>query len=165
MREISPKDIERNPFVMIGDDWMLITAEKDGKPNTMTASWGGVGVFCGKDVTFTFIRPQRYTKEFIDSSETFSISVLPENYRQQLAYLGKVSGRNEDKIKKAGLTVEYYENTPYFAEADKVIICKKMCASDLNYDSFIQTEMCDKWFASNDYHTIYISEILKVLIK
>lgn len=165
MKQITPREIERNSFAMIGDDWLLITAEKDTKVNTMTASWGGLGVFCGKDVAFTFIRPQRYTKEFVDTSDTFSLSVLPEEYRQQLGYLGKVSGRDEDKIEKSGLTVSYDGNTPYFAEADTVIICKKMCATDLHETDFIQKEICDKWFAANDYHTLYISEILKVLKK
>lgn len=165
MREIAPKEINSNTFKMIGDDWMLITAAKNGKVNTMTASWGGLGVFCGKDVTFTFIRPQRYTKEFVDSSATFSISILPEQYRQQLGYLGKVSGRDEDKISKSGLTTVYDGNTPYFAEADTVIICKKMCAADLCETDFIQKKMCDKWFTANDYHTVYISEIVKILTK
>ena len=165
MKQITPREIDRNPFAMIGDDWMLITACKGEKVNTMTASWGGLGVFCGKDVAFTFIRQQRYTKEFIDNNDTFSISVLPEEYRQQLAYLGKVSGRDEDKIEKSGLTVVYDNDTPYFAEAETVIICKKMCATDLKETDFIQKEMCDKWFASKDYHTMYISEIVKVLKK
>lgn len=165
MRAISPREIDSNTFKMIGDDWMLITAAIDGKANTMTASWGGLGVFCGKDVAFTFIRPQRYTKEFVDSSDTFSLSILPEQYRQQLGYLGKVSGRDEDKISKSGLTTVYDCDTPYFAEADTVIICKKMCATDLYETDFIQKEMCDKWFAAKDYHTVYISEIIKILVK
>lgn len=165
MREILPKDLTSNTFKLIGDDWMLITASNGDKVNTMTASWGGLGVFCGKDVTFTFIRPQRYTKEFVDVSETFSLSVLPEKYRKELGYLGKVSGRDEDKISTAGLNIKYYDDTPYFEEADTVIICKKMCTLDMKETNFLQKEMCDKWFANNDYHTIYISEITKVLTK
>lgn len=165
MKEITPRELNKNTFSLIGDDWLLITAEKEGKANTMTASWGGLGVFCGKDVVFTFIRPQRYTKEFVDNSDTFSLSVLPDKYRQQLTYLGKVSGRDEDKITKSGLTIAYDGNTPYFAEADTVIICKKMCASNLTETDFVQRDMCDKWFANKDFHTVYISEIIKVLTK
>lgn len=165
MREILPKELTANAFKLIGDDWMLITASDEEKVNTMTASWGGLGVFCGKDVAFTFIRPQRYTKEFVDASDTFSLSVLPEKYRKELGYLGKVSGRNENKIANSGLTVVYDDSTPYFEEADTVIICKKMCEIDMKETDFIQEEMCSKWFANNDYHTLYISEIVKVLIK
>ncbi len=165
MREISPKELERNTFSLIGDDWMLITAEKDGKANTMTASWGGLGVFCNKEVAFTFIRPQRYTKEFIDSSDTFSLCIFSEEYRSQLGYLGRVSGRDEDKIANSGLTVSHIDDTPYFTEAETVIICKKMCETDLNENSFVQNELCGKFFPNSDYHTLYVSEILKVYKK
>lgn len=165
MNVITPKELGGNTFSMIGDEWMLITAGKEDKVNTMTASWGGLGVFCGKEVTFTFIRPQRYTKEFVDGSDTFSLSVLPDEFRKQLSYLGAVSGRDEDKISKSGLTLAYDDGTPYFAEADKVIICKKMCAMDMCENNFIQSEMNEKWFSNKDYHTLYISEIIKVLKK
>ena len=54
-----------NPFESIGRKGMLITATKeDGTYNTMTASWGGVGVLWGKNVCTLYIRPQRYTFEF-----------------------------------------------------------------------------------------------------
>lgn len=165
MREISPEQIDKNAFKLIGEDWMLITAQKGDKTNTMTASWGGLGVFCNKNVAFTFIRPQRYTKEFVDEADTFSIAVLPDEYREQLAYLGKVSGRDENKIEKAGLTTVFDGETPYFEEAQLVIICKKMCSTDLEKESFIQPDLCEKFFPKNDYHTLYISEITKVLSK
>ena len=82
MKEISYKDLNENTFDMIGKDWLLLTAEKDGKVNTMTASWGGVGILWNKKVAYIFVRPQRYTKEFIDSNEKLSISVLPNEYRK-----------------------------------------------------------------------------------
>ncbi len=75
-KEIKPEELTKNPFHMIGKEWMLVTAEKDGKVNTMTASWGGVGIMWGKPVAYVFIRPQRYTKEFIDGTDTFSLSIL-----------------------------------------------------------------------------------------
>lgn len=125
MKESSPKDFSANPFKMIGDDWLLITAEKDGKTNAMTASWGGVGVIWNKNVTYCFIRDSRYTKEFVDKGETYSLCVFDhEANKEMLGYMGSVSGRTEDKVEKCGLTVEKTENTPYFAEAKTVIICK-----------------------------------------
>ena len=66
MKEIKHENFQENAFEMIGKDWLLITAEKDGKVNTMTASWGGVGVLWNKKVAYIFIRPQRYTKEFVE---------------------------------------------------------------------------------------------------
>lgn len=71
-KEMKPEELQKNPFTMIGKEWLLVTAEKDGKANTMTASWGGMGVMWGKNTAFIVLRPQRYTKEFIDSTETFS---------------------------------------------------------------------------------------------
>ena len=76
MREIRPEELQKNPFQMIGKEWLLVTAEKDGKVNTMTASWGGVGIMWNRPVAYVFLRPQRYTKEFVDQGETFSLSVL-----------------------------------------------------------------------------------------
>ena len=94
MREIDVKELQKNPFSMIGEEWMLITAEKEGKINTMTASWGGVGVLWGKNVVSVYIRPQRYTKEFVDHNDLFTIAFFGENHRPALAYCGKISGRN-----------------------------------------------------------------------
>ena len=162
--DISPKSLERNPFKLIGEDWMLITAEKDGKVNTMTASWGGLGVMWGKDVAFTVIRPTRYTKEFVDNSDTFSLSFLNRAYKEELSYLGTVSGRDEDKITKSKLTVAHFEGTPYFDEAEMVMICKKLFAQPYNPESFIGFDE-GKWYPNKDYHTLYISEITKVLIR
>ncbi len=165
MKEISPKALKNNPFSLIGDDWMLITASNGEKVNTMTASWGGLGVFCNKDVAFTFIRPQRYTKEFVDCADTFSLSVLGEGYRDELTYLGRVSGKDEDKIAKTGLTVVYDGDTPYFEESEVVIICKKMCEVELEEGSFFDEAYCDKFFPNKDFHTLYVSEIVKVMVK
>ena len=100
-KEIKPEELQKNPFQMIGKEWLLVTAEKDGKANTMTASWGGVGVMWGRNVAFIVIRPQRYTKEFIDASDKLSLSVLDEEYRKTLSYLGSVSGRDEDCQKRS----------------------------------------------------------------
>ncbi|MEI3200303.1 MAG: flavin reductase family protein [Lachnospiraceae bacterium] len=162
---IKPEELQKNPFTMIGKEWLLITAEKDGKANTMTASWGGVGVLWGKNVATLYIRPQRYTKEFVDASDTLSLSVLDESFRKTLNYLGTVSGRDENKIEKAGLTVAHEGDTPYFAEANTVLICKKLYAQDLKPECFLDAASDEKWYPKKDYHTMYICEIEKVLTK
>lgn len=164
-RQIQPQELNKNPFHMIGKEWMLVTAERGGKANTMTASWGGVGVMWGKDVAYVVIRPQRYTKEFIDASEAFSLSILGEGYRRELNYLGSVSGRNEDKVAESGLTLAHEDGVPYFAEASCVLLCKKLYAQPMNAESFIDKSLIDKWFAAGDFHTLYIAEITKVLAK
>lgn len=165
MREITAENINENIFKLIGKDWMLVAAQKDGKTNAMTASWGFAGVMWGKNCLITAIRPQRYTKEFIDGSDTFSITILPDGYRDTLNYFGSVSGRDEDKIAKSGLTVEKCENTPYFAEGKLVLICRKMFAQEIKAESFIDKEALEKWYHNNDLHTLYVAEIVKVLEK
>ena len=163
MNKITPEKIERNPFDLIGTDWMLITAEKEGKVNTMTASWGGVGVIWNKKVAYIFIRPQRYTKEFVDANDYFSLSVLPEDYRVDLTYLGRVSGRDEDKIARTGLEVAYENGVPYFAESKYVLICKKLYAQELKGECFIEKDLDGKNYPTKDYHTMYVAEIEEVL--
>ena len=164
-KEINADELNKNSFEMIGKDWMLISAEKEGKVNTMTASWGGLGVIWNKNVVTAYIRPQRYTKEFIDNSDTFSISVLGNEYRKELSYLGTISGRNEDKISKVGLTVVNDNNTPYFNESNIVIICRKLYVQDLKEDGFVDSSLINKNYIKGDFHTMYIGEIIKVLIK
>lgn len=163
--EIKAEELNINPFELIGHDWMLITAEKDGKANTMTASWGGLGVMWGKNVSYTVIRPQRYTKEFIESSDTFSLSFFDPGYKKQLSYLGAVSGKLEDKIQKSGLTLRHIDNTPTFEEASMVIVCKKLYAQDFRPEFFIEKDNDEKWYPNKDYHKLYISEVIKILKK
>ncbi len=160
---IDPNNFDHSPFRMIGSDWMLIAAGKGDKVNTMTASWGGMGVIWGRKVAYTVIRPQRYTKEFVDASETFSLNFLdPKKYREIQSMLGSVSGRDVDKIAKAGLTVDRAENAPYFAESDHVFICRKMFAQPLDPACFIDKKADAEWYPDKDYHTLYISEILHI---
>ena len=123
--EIDPKQIPENAFQLIGTDWMLITAGDAQKCNTMTASWGGVGVLWNKPVSFIFVRPQRYTREFIEREGGYSLCFFADGFRKQLSYLGTASGREEDKIQTAGLTTAFADGVPYFEEAKLVLICKK----------------------------------------
>lgn len=152
----------KTPFEMIGKDWMLITAENAGKVNTMTASWGGMGVLWNKNVVFVFIRPSRYTKEFVDNSEKFSLLFFKEEYKDKLTYLGRVSGRDENKIEKAELTVSYADDTPYFEEADMVLVCKKLYAQNMDENCFVSKDFYDKMFPAGDLHTVYVAEIESV---
>lgn len=161
------KDINKDDvFSLIGDRWMLVAAtDKDGKTNSMTASWGGLGVLWGKKVAFVFIRPQRYTKKFVDDAENFSLSFFEESYKPMLGYMGKVSGKNEDKIKKSGLTVQYKDGAPVFKEASLTLICRKMYRQTLEEDCFIDKTNIGKWYPQKDYHDMYVAEIVDEIIR
>lgn len=164
--EISPKELNENSFKLIGKDWMLITAQNShGDTNAMTASWGGLGVMWAKDVAYIVVRPQRYTKEFIDETNKFSLSFFTEEYRDKLKYFGTVSGRDEDKIVTSGLTLNYEDTTPYFNEANLSIFCKTLYKQEMKKECFIDEKLINLWYPNSDYHMLYIAEIEKILIK
>ena len=164
-KEIQPQDLQDNVFTLIGKEWLVVCGEKDGKANAMTASWGGMGVLWGKPVVFIFIRPQRYTKEFVDGAKGFTLSVLDESKRKVLNYLGTVSGRDEAKIEKAGLTPLSDGGFTYFSEARLAFFCRKLYAQEMKPECFIEHECDAKWYPEKDYHTMYVAEIEKVLVR
>lgn len=164
-KEITPSEIANNPFDLIGKDWALVTSGNTDKFNTMTVSWGGVGIMWGKPVTYTFIRPQRYTFEFMEANGYFSMSFFDEEQRDALKFCGSKSGRDYDKVKETGLTPAFTEDgVPYFEEAKLVLVCKKMYSQFLNEECIEDAESVAKWY-DNDYHKMYVSEITKVLVK
>ena len=160
--KVTPKDIAANPFELIGDEWMLITAGDRENLNMMTASWGGLGVLWGKNVSFCFIRPTRCTYGLMESGEYYTLSFYDEKYRDKLTLCGTKSGRDIDKIAESGLTPVFADcGAPYFEQAKRVLVCRKLYADDIKPESFIDRTM-DKWY-DNDYHKVYIGEIIEVL--
>lgn len=162
-QEIAPDDFLISPFRLIGRDWMLIAAEKGGRTNAMTASWGGLGVMWGKNVAYIVIRPQRFTKEFVDAGESFSLNFFGPDFRKQLNYFGTVSGRDEDKVAKTDLDVQHEAGAPYFAQAATVMVCRKLFAQPYLAESFIDQKCDTDWYPAKDYHTLYIGEVVKIL--
>lgn len=161
-KEIKPENLNESAFRLVGSDWMLITGEKDGKVNAMTASWGGFGIMWNKNVAYTVIRPQRYTKEFVDHADTFSLCFFDKKYKEKMAYLGSVSGRDEDKILKSGLSVTHIDDTPCFEEARLIVICKKLYAQYLDPESFLAEGFDNEYYPAKDYHRLYISHVQKI---
>lgn len=161
---IKPEDMRGNPFSLIGKGWMLITAGRD-TCNAMTASWGGLGVMWNKNVAFVVVRPQRHTKVFMDAEPAFSLSFLGEEHRKALTYLGSVSGRDEDKMARCGLTLVREDGVPCFAEARTVLICRKLFVQPYDPASFLDRDIPPKHYPDKDFHTLYIAEIVKALAK
>lgn len=157
--------LEFNPFTKLKNEWALVTAGNKKDYNTMTVSWGGVGVIWGKNVVYIFIRDSRYTKEFIDNGEFFSISYFSNEYHPALAYCGAHSGRDEDKFAKAGLTPAFRHSIPYPDEANFVFLCRKMAAVPMPEDTFIDKDIKDKWYQDGDMHTMYVGEIMEVIAR
>ncbi len=165
MKELANiKEVKENLVKLISDDWALVSAGDKEKWNTMTISWGAVGELWGKDVVFAFIRPQRYTREFMDNSDYFTVSFFDEQYKDALKICGSKSGRDCDKIGMAGLTPSFDGGTVYPSEARLVIKCRKIAVQKMDNSGFID-ESIESNYRSGDYHFVYIGEIEKVLEK
>lgn len=166
--ELPRKEWKDNPLVRIGDDWMLVTAgtEETGC-NTLTACWGGIGNLWHRDAAFIFIRPSRYTYEFIEKNEMFSLTFFPKGYRKALTLLGTKSGRDGDKITEAGLHVQYLDGVPTFEEGELTFLCRKMYYLDFEPERIPQ-EVIKRFYSgeeAGDFHRFYAGEIVKIYQK
>lgn len=163
--EFSPAQAEKlNVFDLIGKKWMLVTAGNQENFNTMTASWGSLGVLWNKNVSFIFIRPQRYTFEFIEKSDYYTLSFFGEDYKKALSFCGSHSGRNIDKSKQAGLVPVFDKEAPYFEQAEIVLVCKKLYAQFIEPSCFYDKSL-DKNYENGDYHKMFVGEILRYTVK
>ena len=164
-KQITPEELNQNPFVAIGNEWMLIAAEKGGKTNAMTARWGGVGIMWGKPAAFVFIRQTRYTKEFVDAGDHFTLNFFGGEFKKELGYFGRVSGRDEDKIAKSGMNVSTVENVPVFDDAKTVLVCRKLFSEKFAESSFVDKSILEQFYSKDSMHSLYIAEIEKILVK
>lgn len=164
-KKINPTDISDNVFKMLNQDWTLITAGDEEKSNAMTASWGGLGILWNHPVATIYVRPQRYTYKFIEEQDTFSLSFFHGEKRSELSYMGSHSGKNADKYAESGLHPIMLDNTPCIEEASLVLICKKLYHHDIDPSLFEDDKECKQNYPGNDYHRMYIGEIISVYQK
>ncbi len=163
--KIDPKELSQNVFSAIGDQWMLITAGTKERCNTMTASWGGLGILWSVPMATIYIRPQRYTKQFVDENEYFTLAFFGPEWKQQLALCGTRSGRDVDKVKECGFTAAASDTgaAPYFEEAELVLVCRKRMVMPMD-PAAIPADVKEHHY-EGDYHDIYWGEIVEVLKK
>lgn len=169
-RRIAPEELTGNTFDMIGNGWMLVTAALpggEGDFNTMTASWGGLGVLWGRDVFYCFVRPQRYTHRFAQAADKITLSFFDEQYRAALRICGTLSGRDTDKVARAGLTPVRGDDgdTVAFAQARAVITGRKLYSTPLRADAFVDTGIICEHYPQGDFHTAYICAADGVFIR
>lgn len=163
--EILPEQLDENAIKLIGSEWMLITAGRMDSFNTMTASWGGLGVLWNKPVCYTVIRPQRYTYGFMEQSAYFTLSFFDLDYRKALELCGTKSGRDVDKCKETGLTpVRSGCGAVYFDEARIVMECRKIYIQDIDPEGFIDPTIAEN-YPEKDYHRMYVGEIMKCWVR
>ena len=145
--------------------WMLLTAGDfaSGQFNTMTVGWGSLGTMWGRPFAQVVVRPVRYTYQFMESHDTFTLCAFGEQYREAVQYLGTVSGRDKDKITESGLTpiASAQVSTPAFAEAELIIECRKIYSDDMDPNRFVDPAIEDN-YPQKDYHRIYFGQILAI---
>jgi len=161
------QSLNENVIELIGHEWMLITAGSvDNGFNMMTASWGGMGWLWEQPVVFIFVRPQRYTHEFTEREEYFTLTFFESEYKEILRKMGSVSGRTYDKINNSGLTPVATEHSSVaFAEARIVVECKKIYSTVIKEEGFEDGSTPAKMYPQKDFHTLYVGSIVNVWMK
>jgi flavin reductase (DIM6/NTAB) family NADH-FMN oxidoreductase RutF len=168
------RDFPGSPSRRIGEGWMLITARDEADWNTMTASWGGLGVLWGRDVAFMFIRPSRRTFAFANTASLFTLSFFDEAYRGALEFCGAKSGRDVDKAAGAALTPIVFDDSlaggrvagsAGFKEAREIIVCRKLYTHDLDPAAFLDAPSIEESYHGKDYHRMYIGEVITLLTR
>ena len=159
---------KENAFDLIGKQWMLVTAGTSASFNTMTASWGGIGWLWNKPVVFIFIRPERFTHEFIEKNDHLTLSFYTEEYRKALQLCGSKSGRDTDKVAETGLTpVELESGTMTFGEARMTLDCRKLFKATMQEANFLDKDVLARWYGGKqgNLHDVYVVEIEGVYTK
>ncbi|MDO5317704.1 MAG: flavin reductase [bacterium] len=160
---------QENAFNLIGQQWMLVAAGSKDKFNMMTASWGGIGWLWNKPVAFLFIRPERYTHEFIERENRLTLSFYDETHRAKLQFCGKNSGRTVDKVKATGLEpVALESGTVTFEQARLTLDCRRLFKTSMTEADFLDKSLLSKWYGNQpggSLHDVYVVEIESVYAK
>lgn len=159
MKRIDPFELSLSIFNEIGKKGFLLLSGEERNHNSMTVGWASLGYLWKKPMAFVYVRPQRYTYEFMEKYDYFSINFFNEDYTDILQLFGTKSGREIDKMHNPKITPLSFENKVcYYKEADMVLICRKVYIEDLKPENFV-----DKAFLKNyplhDFHRIYYGEI------
>ncbi len=162
-KTIKPREIKDNLIKCFAEEWSLITAGNASGYNMMTASWGFMGEMWGEDSIAVVVRPQRYTMEFLDKSDYFTVSFYGNN-KAIHKICGNKSGRDVNKTLETGLTPVAGEKYVYFKEARMVLVVKKQFVQPLDEANFIDKSVVERWYPEKDFHNLIIGKIEKVLI-
>ncbi len=165
-KPIEITDLKIQPHNLFHNQWMLLTSGDYAKKefNTMTIGWGALGTMWSRPFAYVAVRHSRFTFEFMEKFDSFTLSAFPPEHKEALSLLGSRTGRDGDKISVSGLTPQASNivAAPCFQEAELVIECRKMYWNDLNPVHFLDEAIYEK-YPNRDFHRIYYGEVLKVL--
>ena len=155
---------------------ILVTTKAGEKVNTMSISWGTLGIEWGRPIFTLFVREHRYTREMLDQNPEFTINVPVGPYEKKvIGYCGTYSGRNTDKIQDMNLTLEepLEITVPGLKEFPLTLECKVLYRQ-LQDKNLIPQEIREKDYpqdvdstaplANKDFHVAYYGEIVKAYI-
>ena len=149
-------------FNQFDKKWALLTAGNKDSYNTMTISWGSLGTLWSKPVATAYVRTSRYTHEFMNREEYFSISFFPEQYKNILGVLGSKSGRDMDKMNESGLTAKDLINSVTFEEAEVTLVCRKLFMQRLELEN-MPDDIVKTYYEGDAPHDMYIGEIVTII--
>ena len=163
MREIAVAELSVDVVNLWMNQWLLLTAGTLDDCNMMTVAWGSIGCMWSRPFAQIVVRPQRYTRKYIEQSDSFTLCAFPEKYRKDLQTLGTLSGRNGNKLAQTGLTLKASKKiaAPSYNEAIIIFECRKIYYQDMDPRGFFDKTIQDN-YAAKDYHRIYFGEILSV---
>lgn len=159
--QISIPELTLAPFHKLDKEWALLSAGEKGAFNTMTVSWGSLGTIWNKPAATIYVRPTRYTKEFIDSHERFTLCFFSEQYRKALSRLGAVSGRDGDKLLGTGLTAafDFGADAPVFEQSSLALVCRKIYVGAIDPKGILNEKTLEANYPKRDFHAVYIGEV------
>ena len=149
-----------NPFDKFNKEWALVTAGNKDSFNSMTISWGSMGTLWHKDIITIYIRPDRYTFDFIKNSDMFTISFYDEKYRDILTMFGRCSGRDINKVEKSGFNPVFMDDGITYSEANETIVLKKIYMEQLNKDLFNE-DILSCYKDNGPAHYMIIGEVIR----
>jgi flavin reductase (DIM6/NTAB) family NADH-FMN oxidoreductase RutF len=169
-KQISPEEIGDNVFTLVGKVFPVITAGKEDHYNSMTASGGGFGMLFKKPTTWCLLKANRYTLEMIQKEQTYTMSYFPNEYKEQVLFLGSKSGRDSEKMKEVELTcVQTPSGDMSFKEARLIIECKLTQITTPNPNDFYTQQAKDyineAYKEESDYRKYVFGEITHVWVK
>ena len=156
------KELELKVFEAFDKDWALVTAGSGAHFNTMAISWGGLGTLWGKSVATVYVKPIRYTHEFLDQYDHFTLSFFDPAYRKDLALLGTLSGRDGDKLAQTALHACPVGPSVGFREARRTLLCKKIYRQAMIRET-MPPEAVQTFYTEEEPHTMFIGEVLEIL--
>ncbi len=165
LKEIPVYDFMPRIHHLWDEQWFLLTSGDyaSNHYNTMTVAWGYFGIMWNKPVAVVVVRPTRYTFEFMNRYETFTLSAFGNQYKEDLNLLGSKSGRDGDKLAETELTIvpSTKVEAPTFREASLIVECKKIYWDDFKPKQFLDQSI-EKKYPLKDYHRIYFGEIVLI---